>query len=196
MLYPVGTLASFFKSLKADPAMLFVSAIAAPVKPYTVNYAASPSTPPAENQARIAHSCTRSDGAFADPAVRMADFVGQFGSNGIMTSICDDSYAPALSQLGMAIDRAFTSHCLDTAVPDGDAIAPGIQARCDVVLHAPSKPDQTIPTCDAATPQGGPQPCWYLTASTGCGSGVLFSMNRSGATAAGETISIRCDTCR
>ena len=126
----------------------------------------------------------------------MADFVAQFGSNGIMTSICDDSYAPALSQLGMAISRAFTSHCLDTAVPDGDAVAPGIQARCDVVLRAPSKADRTIPTCDAATPQGGPQPCWYLTASTGCGSGVLFSMNRSGATAAGETISIRCDTCR
>jgi hypothetical protein len=193
-LYPVGALATFFKSLKPDPAMLFVSAIAAPVKPYSINYVTSSTA--GENEARIAHSCTRADGANGDPAVRMADFVGQFGSNGIMTSICDDSYAPALSQLGMAINRAFTSHCLDSAVPDGDAVAPGIQARCDVVLHAPSKPDQTIPTCDAATPQGGPQPCWYLTASTGCGSGVLFSMNRSGATAAGETISIRCDTCR
>jgi hypothetical protein len=138
----------------------------------------------------------RSDGAFADPAVRMSDFIAQFGNNGSMTSICDDSYAPALAQLGMAIGRAFTSHCLDATVPDGDAATPGIQASCDVVLRTPSKPDQVIPVCSTATPQGGPQPCWYLTSSTGCASGVLFSMNRTGATTAGETISIRCDTCR
>ena len=73
LLYPVGTLADYFKSLKADPAMLFVSAIAAPVKPYTINYSPSPYAA-GENQALIAHSCTRSDGAFADPAVRMSDF--------------------------------------------------------------------------------------------------------------------------
>ena len=72
----------------------------------------------------------------------------------------------------------------------------GIQASCDVVLRAPSRPDQTIPACDAATPQGGPQPCWYLTSSTACGSGVLFAVNRTGATVAGETISIKCGTCR
>ena len=194
-LYPVGTLASFFKSLKADPSMLFVSAIAAPVKPYTVNFAASIYSP-GENDARIAHSCTRSDGAFADPAVRMADFVAQFGTNGNMTSICDDSFAPALAQLGTAIGRAFTSHCLDNTVPDGDPVAPGIQASCDVVLRAPGKADQTIPMCNAPTPQGGPQPCWYLSSSTGCNSGVLFSVNRTGTTTAGETISIRCGACR
>ena len=149
----------------------------------------------ARTRRAIAHSCTRSDGAFADPAVRMADFVTQFGSNGIMTSICDDSYAPALSQLGMAIGRAFTSHCLDT--PSRTAMRrarhPGALRRRAARAQQAGSDD---PDCDAATPQGGPQPCWYLTASTGCGSGVLFSMNRSGATAAGETISIRCDTCR
>ena len=80
----------------------------------------------------------------------MADFVGQFGSNGNFSSICNDSYAPALAQLGIAIGRAFTSHCLDTTVPDADPGVPGIQARCDVVLRAPSKADQTIPL---ATPR-------------------------------------------
>ena len=96
----------------------------------------------------------------------MADFVAQFGSNGIMSSICDDSYAPALRSWATAIGRAFTSHCLDATVPDAIRCVPGIQASCDVVLRAPSKADQTMPACDAATPQGGPQPCWYLTAST------------------------------
>jgi len=126
----------------------------------------------------------------------MSDFVGQFGTNGVMTSLCDDSFAPALAQLGTAIGRAFTSHCLDSMVPDSDPVAPGIQAGCDVVLRAPGKADQAIPVCNMATPQGGPQPCWYLTSSTGCSSGVLFSVNRTGTTTAGETISIRCGACR
>jgi hypothetical protein len=191
LLYPVDTLANFFKSLKPDPAMLFVSAIAAPVTPYTIDYRMG-----TEVSATIAHSCTRSDGAFADPAVRMAEFTAKFGGNGSFSSICNDSYAPALAQLGTAIGRAFTSHCLDAAVPDGDPAVAGIQASCDVVLRAPGSADLTLPACDAATPQGGPQPCWYLTASTACSSGVLFAVNRTGATVAGETISIRCGACR
>ncbi len=194
-LYPVGALASFFKSLKPDPAMLFVSSIAAPVMPYTINYQAS-AFATGETEARIAHSCMRTDGAFADPAVRMADFVAQFGTNGNFSSICSDSYAPALAQLGTAIGRAFTSHCLDASVPDADPGLPGIQASCDVVLRAAGKPDQTLVACDTATPQGGPPPCWYLTGSTACGSGVLFAVNRTGATVPGETISIRCGSCR
>jgi hypothetical protein len=165
------------------------------VTPYTINYSASPFAA-GENEARIAHACTRADGAFADPAVRMTDFVSRFGTNGSASSICADSFAPALAQLGTAIGRAFTSHCLDAAVPDADPAVAGIQASCDVVLRAPGKADQTLAACDAATPQGGPQPCWYLTASTGCASGVLFAVNRTGATSAGETISVRCGTCR
>ena len=58
----------------------------------------------------------------------------------------------------MAIGRAFTSHCLDAAGPGHRPVAPGIQARCDVVLRAPGKADMTIPTCDAATPQAGRSP--------------------------------------
>ena len=195
MLYPVGGFATFFKSLKADPSMLFVASIAAPVTPYIIDYRANAYVT-GDTAAYIEHSCTRTDGGYADPAVRMKDFVAQFGANGSASSICDSSFAPALTQLGTAIGRAFTSQCLDATVPDHDPVAPGIQATCDVVLYAPGQTDRTIAACDMATPQGGPQPCWYLSKSTGCSSGVLFAMNRTGATATGETISIRCDTCR
>jgi hypothetical protein len=85
---------------------------------------------------------------------------------------------------------------MDATVPDADPARVGIQASCDVVLRAPNRPDQALAACDTATPQGGPQPCWYLTASTACTSGVLLAVNRTGATVAGETISIRCGTCR
>jgi hypothetical protein len=195
VLYRVSELAAFFKSLKPDPAMLFVSAIAGPAVPYGVEFRATGSLG-GEIAPYVTHSCTRTDGSYADPAVRMADFVAQFGGNGSMTSLCDDSYAPALTQLGNAIGRAFTSHCLDATVVDSNPTLPGIQASCDVVLHAPSAADQILPQCDVASPSGGPQPCWYLTSNTTCTSGVLFAANRSGATRAGETISIRCGSCR
>jgi hypothetical protein len=175
--------------------MLFVASIAAPVKPYIIDYRSNVYVS-GETAAFIEHSCTRTANGNGDPAVRMTDFVGQFGANGSASSICDNSFAPALAQLGTAIGRAFTSQCLDATVMDHDPVAPGIQAHCDVVLHAPGQTDKTIPVCDMATPQGGPQPCWYLTASSACSSGVLFAMNRTGATATGETISISCDTCR
>ena len=120
--------------------------------------------------------------------MRIAEFTSKFGSNGSFSSICDDSYAPALTQLGTAIGRAFTSHCLDAAVADadpGDRRHPG-ELRRRAARAQP--PRSTLPACDAASPQGGPQPCWYLTSSTACGSGVLFAVNRTGATVAGETI--------
>ena len=87
----------------------------------------------------------RTDGSFADPAPRIADFVAQFGANGTTSSLCDDSYAPALTQLGNAIGRSFTSHCLDATVADSNPTLPGIQASCDVVSRAPSCPDQMLP---------------------------------------------------
>ncbi len=193
VLYRVRDLSDFIKSLKPDPTMLFVSAIAGPVNPYRVNYTLSSSS---EYNPAIAQSCMRTDGSYAAPAPRMADFVAQFGPNGTSSSLCDDSYAPALTQLGNAIGRSFTSHCLDAPVADSNPTLPGIQASCDVVLRAPTFADVVLSQCDSASPSGGPQPCWYLTSNTTCTSGVLFAVNRSGATRAGETISIRCGSCR
>jgi hypothetical protein len=195
VLYRVSELAAFFKALKPDPAMLFVSAIAAPATPYGVEFRATDGLG-GEIAPYVAHSCMRTDGSYGDPALRMAEFVAQFGGNGSMTNLCADSYAPALSQLGTAIGRAFTSHCLEATVADSNPALPGIQASCDVVLHAPGVADQILAQCDTASPSGGPQPCWYLTSNTTCTSGVLFAVNRSGATRTGETMSIRCGSCR
>ena len=110
----------------------------------------------------------RTDGSLGLSRRAMTDFVAQFGANGTTSSLCDDSYAPALSQLGNAIGRSFTSHCLDATVADSNPTLPGIQASCDVVSRAPSFPDQALPQCDMASPSGGPQPCWYLTSNTTC----------------------------
>jgi hypothetical protein len=198
VLYKVSDLVAFFKSLKSDPSMLFMSAIAAPVNPYTIDYIPNPFRT-TELEPNMAHSCTRSDGSYGDPAVRMAQFTAQFGANGSFSSICDDSYAPALTALGTAIGKGLTPHCLDAVVPDGDPTKPGIQASCQVTDHVPGADggvvDTVITECDAASPSGGPQPCWYLIQNTTCTSGIQFAVNRAGPPATGETISIRCNPC-
>src|SRR5262249_14019244 len=138
-------------------------------------------------------------GANGDPAVRMAEFTGKFGANGTFSSICDDSYAPALSQLGATIGRALGPLCLAAPVADTDATKVGIQANCQVIERAPGVADRTLPppACDPPPPQGGPAPCWYVAPSTTatCPSGVQLQINRTTPPAPGTTLGVHCTSC-
>src|SRR5262249_7767341 len=192
VLIRVSELATFFRSLKPDPATVFVSSIAAPVTPYPVGFVLNPRN---ELAPLMEHSCMRADGANGDPAVRMSEFVGKFGANGSASSICDDSYAPALAQLGNTIGRALGPLCLNATVPDSDPQTPGIQATCQVVEHAPNTADRTLPQCSAASSQGGPAPCWYLTSATSCQSGTGLVINRAAPPVAGTSVTVRCSQC-
>ena len=151
-------LANFFKSLKTDPAMLFVSAIAGPVTPYTIDFR------PARQRQRERRPSSRTPARaptapLAIPRCAWPSSSSQFGSNGSFSSICDDSYAPALTQLGTAIGRAFTSHCLDAAGP-GRAIRRRRESRRPATSSCgrPAAPIGRCPPVIAATPQGGPNP--------------------------------------
>jgi hypothetical protein len=100
MLTPVGAtgFAGQIKALKADPAsQILVAAITGPTTPYTVTW----QTPPIADTGpwpEMAHSCgSPSDPAgFADPAVRIQQFVGEFGGNGLVESFCQSNYTSAL----------------------------------------------------------------------------------------------------
>ena len=87
--------ANRLKALKSDPSQVLVAAITGSPTPYTVTWRA-PSTADTSCGAAscpwpvIAHSCTAADSSFADPSVRVSDFVGHFGSNGLRFSICGD----------------------------------------------------------------------------------------------------------
>jgi hypothetical protein len=193
VLYRVSELATFFRSLKPDPTMVLVSSIAAPATPYSVDFGLQTPT--------MVHSCVRADGANGDPAVRMEEFVSRFGPNGTSSSICNDSYAPALNQLGTAIGRALGTLCIDVAIPDTNAQLPGIQANCQVLEHVPASDttpaiDRALPQCDAASAQGRPLPCWYMTGNNACQSGVQMLINRTGEPPAGDTVSVSCTVCR
>jgi len=106
MLTPVGTFISQLRTLKAFPDdQILMGVIAAPSTPYTVTWK-NPSTNDTGPWPVIAHSCTASDGSFGDPAVRLSALATAFGANGIVTSICDTSYAPIFTRLSDLLSRA------------------------------------------------------------------------------------------
>ena len=106
MLTPVAAFVSQLRALKAFPDdQILLGVIAAAPTPYTVTWK-SPSTSDTGPWPVIAHSCSTSDGRFGDPAVRLAALATSFGTNGILTSVCDTSYAPIFNTLGAAVGRA------------------------------------------------------------------------------------------
>ena len=54
----------------------------------------------------------RTSAAFADPAVRVAELVGKFGANGLVTSICDDDFSPALFTVANEIVAYVNEPCI------------------------------------------------------------------------------------
>jgi MYXO-CTERM domain-containing protein len=120
LLTPVADVVAGIRALKADPDnQIVVGAIQPPVGPYTVAWLPEQNgqnTQPGELWPQIEHSCgalggddvnplaTQNpiDGSFGDPGVRIAQFVHAFGTNGVVTSICDPDYGAAFQ---LIVDR-------------------------------------------------------------------------------------------
>jgi hypothetical protein len=106
MLTPVATFVSQLRSLKAFPDdQVLIGVIAAAPTPYTVTWK-NPSIADTGPWPVIAHSCTASDGSFGDPAVRLTALASAFGTNGVVESVCNTSYAPIFTVLADALARA------------------------------------------------------------------------------------------
>ncbi|HXU02020.1 MAG TPA: hypothetical protein VN903_13700 [Polyangia bacterium] len=107
-LLSVADTASRLKALKIDPSMVMVAALTGAASPYTVTW-----KPPSISDTScgatscpwpvIAHSCTGTDGSFADPAVRIGELANQFGANGLVQSLCADNFGPALERIANMI---------------------------------------------------------------------------------------------
>ena len=106
-LWPtVADFTTYIKSLKASPNDIFVAAIAGPPTPYRV-IPASNAAAMGETDPIVDHSCTQApagvDAEFADPAVRIKQWVDTFGANGAFYPICADSLTPAMVGIASAI---------------------------------------------------------------------------------------------
>jgi MYXO-CTERM domain-containing protein len=114
-LVPVSEFASRIKALKAAPASeIVVAAIAGPSAPYQVHWRAASTADTSCGKAscpwpEVTHACVAADTSFADPGIRVNQWVSAFGNNGIASSICDVSFAPALQQVAMRIGALLTA---------------------------------------------------------------------------------------
>ncbi len=168
--------ANRIKALKADPSQIIVASIQGPATPYTVNWKA-PSTADTSCGAAscpwpvIAHSCMANDGSFADPGVRTAKFVRQFGVNGIVLPICVDSFAASLDRIATLINASLQPPCITSPVARK---ANSQEYDCTVVSHTSNgvggTVDATVPSCTA---NGGAAPCWQLESAASCSGQVL-----------------------
>jgi hypothetical protein len=122
MLTPVSKLINDIKALKTDPDnQIVVAAIAGPPSPYGVQWLPAQggqSLQPGELWPQVWHSCgaandtfvnpmatiLTTDASFADPGVRIAQFVTAFKHN-VLGSICDLSFAATMSAIAAQIDQ-------------------------------------------------------------------------------------------
>jgi hypothetical protein len=169
-LIPVSQLVSDIKKLKEDPAnQILVGGIIAPTTPYGVEWL--PGLAPSELWPQVEHSCGPagtatnpqgtivSDGSFGDPGVRETEFIHAFGDNGIVASICDDSYAMSMTTIAQKLGALIKPKCI-AGVIQQDAGGQPICTVTNEVTSGQTTQQSVVPSCAAS---GGAGPCWTLT---------------------------------
>jgi hypothetical protein len=163
-LLHIADIATQLRSLKSDPAQIFVTALTGPPVPYHVTVVPSQQADPAPFWPQIDHSCVQSSGEFADPAIRIAELLQRFGPNGMLLSVCAPSFAPAFQQIVGAVAGP-TPHCL--------AGSTGAAPICTATLGG-----TMLPACPAASGTA----CFSLRANPICPFGSDVVVQPNGAT--------------
>jgi hypothetical protein len=194
-LKTVAETAAQIKALKPDPAnQILMAAITGPKGPYRVHWKASEGNPAEGPWPEISHSCTAADGSYADPSVRVTELVEQFSGNGLMLSICDDEFAPALEVIAQKIEIFIKPPCIDGQV----ATRPGTGAPdCTVVSHTRTNGtlvDSRVPSC---ADNGAAAPCWDLVAGQGTCTGrtLKISSDPTAPPATSQDATVDCALC-
>jgi hypothetical protein len=206
-LIPVGTFVSDIKGLKADPdSQILVAAITGPATPYVVQWEPGTGSTAASSELwpAVVHSCGTENpdgsGIFADPAVRITQFVHAFGSNGILESICENSYGPAMMTIANDLNALIKPKCLPSNL-QVYTDANGTQyPNCSVVDNVTNGTNQThvsLPSCSVAA-QGAA--CWNLVTDTSgsCPAGTLalqLNNDTTNMAADGLNTTVQCATC-
>jgi hypothetical protein len=174
LLIPVHTMVEEIKALKTDASQILVAAIAGPPDPYNVVMVdAQPGTQDATNGIKwpnIAHSCTMGTDVYADPGIRLTQFVTSFGSNGLFLPICAPTLVGALQTIASTINKVLGAKCVVGQLLDANGQpTDGPGADCSVVDHqfdqSGSSVDTVIRPCDN-NPGGGK--CWSLVNDPQC----------------------------
>jgi hypothetical protein len=180
-LLSVKEMAEFVKSFKRDgqgddSKRIFVAALLGPTDRVVAELQTGIRTRDntVESQPRIAHSCDRpppaglgTENLFADPGIRLTEFVREFGpDNGLIRNICDvENFPTSMDQIATVLSRLIGPQCIEGEVSlknDGtpDCLAVERKKTADGTGETTDK----LPFCVA----GGPFPCWQFGDPTRC----------------------------
>ncbi|HEY6475025.1 MAG TPA: hypothetical protein VI456_00500 [Polyangia bacterium] len=212
LLTPVAQFVNDIKALKPDPDnQIVVAAVSGPPTPYSVAWVpemGAQNPQPGEVWPEVEHSCGArgtddvnpeatmdpTDGSFADPGVRIAQFVSAF-SNFVLASICDPTYATSMQAIATKIGQLVTPPCItETVQVDANG-----NPDCSVIENVENNnvyQRTTIPNC--ATNDNA-VPCWNLVVGnpTSCPTGVSLVVNDApqNTTAQNEDFTLSCSVC-
>src|SRR5450432_157738 len=105
----------FIKGLKASPDQILVAALDGPPTPYTVISQPFAVGNGMENQPAMKHSCPLDMAAtteYADPGVRIKQWLDGFGTNAVLETICAADFKPAMVRIADVIGRALGAQCV------------------------------------------------------------------------------------
>jgi hypothetical protein len=191
-LFKVADVVAALKVLKPDPSQILVAAIAGDTSPYVVKLG-PPSLKEDPNQwPYIEHSCTTATD-YADPAIRVKEWVDAFHGNGVFQSICNDSFAPALQRIAQVVGGPLGAPCIPAKIVGGTA-----HPACTAVDHTFSAQGMTIDTpLPACTDNNAQPPCWALTTDAlRCGVGNLVTLQRAPGPYAPLSTTVTCQVCQ
>jgi hypothetical protein len=199
LLTPIATFAQQVKMLKTDPAnQILVASIQGPATPYIEDWKAAPIADGPWPE--IKHSCDMGTAiGFADPGVRLQQFVQEFGGNGLVYPICNSNFGPSLQTIAQKLSALIGPSCITGTV----AMRPGTNTPdCSVTQSSPDPNggqniQTVIPACDD---NGGATPCWSLktpAAGVNCPMGAhVVDINRNGQMAPDNTRNeVDCSMC-
>jgi hypothetical protein len=193
-LLSVKAMAEFVKQFKPDdPGKIFVAALLGPtdttdprgdvfaeLEPMAVRTRDNT----LEMQPRIGHSCTqpftdpsgRTVTLFGDPGIRLAEFVREFGPQGLIRNVCDvDGYDESMSQIAQTLSKILGPQCINGNVGlKGDG-TPNCRVTERKQTTEGNYSFQDLPFC------GGAFPCWRFGDASQCtaqGGGRPFEICR------------------
>lgn len=132
-------------AIKHDPRQVMVAGVVGNPTPVSAELVAPPGGSPIP---ALAASC-QFDGLHgperADPAVRLAAFLGSFPGRTQRTSICDRDLSSSLDAIGATAKRLVGDPCIDTTSLVDTSADPGIQPACEVSDVRDAAPDRPTP---------------------------------------------------
>jgi len=170
---------AFLKGLKADPNQILVAAITGPVTPYNTSMIDQLLPDGShEMQPNTEHSCMQNNGEYADPAIRIQQWVEAFGRNGLFLPICADSFAPALTNIATALSQLLGPQCVSGPVALNASGVPDCAVNDRFSDPTTKKVVETAIAACAAN--GNSPPCWTLDPDPMCSqpNQTILNINR------------------